>query len=184
VVAFERLIDGLGRGNDAVLVLCRYAVIGLVAVIAVMLAAGVFYRYVLNDALAWSEEAAKYLMVWLTFTGAPIALRHGGHVNIDILLRIVPARVQQVLHLVIFAIVAAVMLILLGYGFKMALLGLRQVASSFHLSMVYMYAAVPVGSLIMLSLSVELMLRAALGLVDPERGVRLDQQALVEEVRQ
>jgi len=71
--------------NYVLLWLCRYALMTVVAVLAVILIAAVFWRYALNNAIPWSEELSKYLMVWLTFLGAPIALRHGSHINIDLL---------------------------------------------------------------------------------------------------
>jgi TRAP-type mannitol/chloroaromatic compound transport system permease small subunit len=63
------------RVNDGLLALCRYLIIAIVAGLAAILISAVFYRYALNNAIAWWEEGSKYLMVWLTFIGAPIALR-------------------------------------------------------------------------------------------------------------
>jgi len=44
----------------------------------------VFSRYVLNHSLFWSEEAARYLLVWLTFLGASIAYRRKAHPGVDL----------------------------------------------------------------------------------------------------
>ncbi len=37
----------------------------------------VFCRYVLNNALPWPDEAARFFMLWLTGLTAPVAMRHG-----------------------------------------------------------------------------------------------------------
>jgi TRAP-type transport system small permease protein len=50
-------------------------------------AAGVFFRYVLNTALPWAEEADRYLFIWLTFVGASITMRYKAHIAVDILVR-------------------------------------------------------------------------------------------------
>lgn len=50
-------------------------------------AAGVFFRYVLDAALPWAEEADRYLFIWLTFVGAAITMRHKAHIAVDILVR-------------------------------------------------------------------------------------------------
>ena len=63
--------------------------------------AGVFWRYVLNDALSWSEETAKFLMVWMVFTASPIGLSFGGHAAIDIFSNILTKRYQNVLFIFI-----------------------------------------------------------------------------------
>ena len=86
--AVDAALAGLTRLNDGLLAVCKHLVIGLVAALAFILIAAVFWRYALNDAISWSEEGSKYLMVWLTFVGAPIALRHGAHVNIDLLVEL------------------------------------------------------------------------------------------------
>jgi len=52
---------------------------------AFLVAAQVFFRYTLNQSLFWSEELARYLLVWLTFMGASSAYRRGMHPGVDIL---------------------------------------------------------------------------------------------------
>ncbi len=52
---------------------------------ALIVALQVFCRYVLNHSLFWSEELARYLLVWLTFLGATAAYYRKIHPGIDIL---------------------------------------------------------------------------------------------------
>ncbi len=47
----------------------------------------VFYRYILNHSLFWSEELARYLLVWLTFIGATVAYRRNMHPGVDFLFK-------------------------------------------------------------------------------------------------
>ncbi|MEO1019753.1 MAG: TRAP transporter small permease, partial [Pseudomonadota bacterium] len=151
--------------------------------IAVILFCAVFWRYVLNDAISWSEEATKYLMVWLTFLGAPIALRHGGHINIDILLKAVPPRATQFLLCVINLLIVATMSIMVWKGYGLAEMGARQVASSFSVSMVWMQSAIPVGSALILMVALEHMLKALYGIAHPEEGLNLE-AAWADEIRE
>ena len=55
------LEHGIGRFNGWALTVARWLAIGLLGVMTAIVLAGVFYRYVLNDAIAWSEEVAKFL---------------------------------------------------------------------------------------------------------------------------
>ena len=53
----------------------------LVLACMVVLFAGVFARYVLHDALAWSDELASILFLWLAMLGSIVALRRGEHMR-------------------------------------------------------------------------------------------------------
>lgn len=46
---------------------------------------GVFTRYVLRDQARWTEELARFLMVWLAFLGAALAYVHRQHLGVDVL---------------------------------------------------------------------------------------------------
>lgn len=181
IAALASLVEKL---NDRLLLVCKWLIIAIVAMLAAILISAVFYRYALNNAIAWSEEGSKYLMVWLTFLGAPIALRHAAHINIDLLVKIFPPRGRQAFYFVINLIIVATMGILLWKGWSFAELGARQVASSFNFSMVWMYVAVPIGSALTCLVAIELSLKALLGIADPAQGIDEDMAALVDEVRE
>ena len=55
------------------------ALMGAMGVIAFM---AVFYRFILHDPITWSEEAARYMMVWVTFLGAGYAMGKGRHIGV------------------------------------------------------------------------------------------------------
>lgn len=59
-----------------------------------------FTRYVLNDSLAWTEEIARYLLMALTFLGAPMAARRGTHIAVSFAAGLLPAAGRRVLRMV------------------------------------------------------------------------------------
>lgn len=64
----------------------------MVAVIALILGAGVLLRYVFNDPLTWAEEFVVTLFVWSVMLGVPSALRARMHIRIDaLILRLGPS---------------------------------------------------------------------------------------------
>jgi len=85
----------------------------LFSTMVVVTAAGVFFRYVLNDALPWAEEADRYLFIWLSFVGASITMRYKAHIAVDLLLRYASPRWRHVLTL----IAQAAVLVFLGVVF-------------------------------------------------------------------
>ncbi len=170
----------LTRFNDQLLLLCKYLLIAIVAVIAIIMVLAVFYRHVLDNSITWAEEGCKYLMVWLALLGAPIALRQAAHINIDLLIQLFPPRGRQAFYLFIHLIIIGTMGILLWQGAVFAQSGARQVASSFNLSMVWMYIAIPIGSILTCLVATDHALKALCGIADPSQGLTEDHTAIVD----
>ena len=76
----------------------------------------VFFRYVLASPLAWSEEAARFCMLWMTGFMAPLAYRRGGFVAIDMMVRALPARAAEILSFVLLIIPLVVLITALPIG--------------------------------------------------------------------
>lgn len=63
--------------------------------IALLVAADIALRNLGILGWPWLNEVTEYLLTISTFLGAPWVLHHGGHVNVDILLRVVPPAVAR-----------------------------------------------------------------------------------------
>ena len=72
------------------------ATIGLGAMSIITIVA-VFFRYVLHSPITWSEEAARYLMIWSTLLGISIATKQKAHLGIDIFVSMAPKKIQRIL---------------------------------------------------------------------------------------
>jgi TRAP-type C4-dicarboxylate transport system permease small subunit len=104
--------------NETLLALGR--AIGIVAVLLMVAAIllQVFYRYALNNALAWPDEAARFCMLWMTGLMAPTAFRRGGFVSIDTLARFLPARVGAALSLVLLVLSLMLLIVAVRIGWS------------------------------------------------------------------
>ncbi|MGI9425589.1 MAG: TRAP transporter small permease, partial [Hyphomicrobiaceae bacterium] len=94
----ERLETLVGQVNHVVLELFKWLLIAILAIMTGIVVTSVFFRYVLNDALPWSEEIAKFFMVWLTFLAAPVGLSRGAHVAIEAVSARLSGRVHHMLQ--------------------------------------------------------------------------------------
>ncbi len=96
--SFSPLGDRIARVSRVVL---EMAGGGLLVVESALVLAGVFFRYVLNSPLYWGEEAARLLLIWLSFIGAALAFERKAHISMDVLVRCLPTAVQQVVEVVV-----------------------------------------------------------------------------------
>jgi len=122
----------------------------LMAGMVVIVSAQVWYRFILNDPLSWSEEASRYLFVWISFMGAAAGVRYQVHLGIDLMEKILPAGSYRVAVIIVNLIIQVFLLMIIYWGFKILGVIQFQESPSMHISMRYPYMAVPVGSIFML----------------------------------
>ncbi|MFZ2042194.1 MAG: TRAP transporter small permease [Desulfobacterales bacterium] len=122
----------------------------LMAAMVGVISAQVWCRFVLNDPLAWSEEAGRYLFVWISFMGAAAGVRYQVHLGIDLLQKFLPDRAYRLGVVLVNLIIQIFLLVIVYWGFKILEIVQFQESASLHISMRYPYLAVPVGGLLML----------------------------------
>jgi TRAP-type transport system small permease protein len=68
----------------------KLAIAICLAVMVFLVFGNVVLRYAFNSGIAMSEELSRWLLVWLTFLGAIVALRQHAHLGVDTLVRALP----------------------------------------------------------------------------------------------
>ncbi|NJB67663.1 TRAP-type C4-dicarboxylate transport system permease small subunit [Desulfobaculum xiamenense] len=141
-----RLVSRLSHALNALaqwaLMLCG---MGMVAVIGLQ----VFFRYVLNDSLFWSEELGRMLLVWLTFLGASVAYRRGAHIGVDILSASLPRTPRRVVGVISHLVCLAFFALVAYHGFRFLDLLKFQSTTSLGVSRQVPFIMVPVGAALM-----------------------------------
>ncbi len=80
------------RGIDRIQRLIEGALFVLMATMVVMVFLNVVLRFIFSTGIPQSEELSRYAFVWLTFLGAVVLVREGGHMGMDsFLVRLSPA---------------------------------------------------------------------------------------------
>lgn len=138
----------------------NWAAVALFSAMVVVTTLGVFFRYVLNNALPWAEEADRYLFIWLSFVGASITMRHKAHIAVDLLVRYIRPNLRGY-----FALLAQFcVLVFLGVVFWASLpvieLTSETRATATDIPMSWVYLAVPTGCILIGVESLRLMARA------------------------
>jgi TRAP-type C4-dicarboxylate transport system permease small subunit len=110
----------------------------------------VFWRYALNAPLIWSEEAARYLFVWVAMVGAGLAMHQGGHYALAAFTMRLPAPVQRLARAVAVVVSAGFLVILLRAGIAETRQAAMQDSSTLPMTMDLAYLAIPIGAGLML----------------------------------
>jgi TRAP-type C4-dicarboxylate transport system permease small subunit len=97
----------------------EYLLIGLVGALAIVVAVEVFFRYVLNSSISWYDEFAGYLLVWVTFWGAVLALDRGRHIGFETLVERFPIPAQKLTMTVVYLLIIIVQTVIVYYGWML-----------------------------------------------------------------
>ena len=150
--------------------ICKIAVISCVLSIALLVSTSIFFRYVLNNSITWSEEVAKYLMVWMVFVGAPVAMVQSRHIAIEMFPNLFRPRIRALIFLIVNLLIVLTMAFWTYRGFTYTVGGMSQVMSSFDkIPLGVVFASIPFGSCIMMIISFQISLNQILVIIDPEK---------------
>lgn len=106
----------------------------------------VFMRYVLNAAPSWSEELARYIMVWAAMLAMGIALRQGRHIGLSSLVERLWGKHTRWALLTADLCTLIFFLVVFVTGISMAIFVLGQRAPSLNITMTIPYVSIPVGA--------------------------------------
>jgi C4-dicarboxylate transporter DctQ subunit len=130
---------------------CKSMLVGLGISMTLLILVQVFFRYVVDQSISWSEEAARYMMIWMGSLGAVVALRQGRHIGVRVLVERLPKKSYEAFVLpLVQLIIGGFLCILFWQGLELAVLNHDQLSPALELPMCFPYAAVPIGALLML----------------------------------
>ena len=125
------------------------AVIATSASMTFILIVQVFLRYVLKTTIPFAAELARYLMVWVVFLAAGLALKEDAHINIKILVDRLPQRARSYFNLAAQILLLIFLVLLIIESIAVLPYQWRQIILSMGVSVFWFYLAIPVGSSIM-----------------------------------
>jgi TRAP-type transport system small permease protein len=135
----------------------RWALIVILAAMAMMVFANVALRFTTDHSILWVEEASRYLMIWLTFLGSGLVLRYGAHIGIDTLQERFPGAAPAV-RVIIFVLLLGFFAAMVWLGVRYSILTSGQTTPVLGIPIGAVYLAMPIGFALMI---VHLLLMAA-----------------------
>ncbi|HBV63357.1 MAG TPA: hypothetical protein DEF45_10090 [Rhodopirellula sp.] len=99
------------------MVICEKTIAGLFLLIIVStMAAQVFARYVCGAPFQWSEEVARFALIWMTFISAAFVMAERRHIAVDMISIRLGDRGKLFIECMSYVVVAATCLLLLIGG--------------------------------------------------------------------
>ena len=141
------IADRASRGINETI---EKAVAFLGIAMTVVVAAQVFSRYALNHSLFWSEELARYLLVWLAILGTSAAFRRNMHPGIDIVAARLSPRPAGLLRMAVLLVCLLFFAILVYYGFAFAHFVRLQITPAMQLPKWLIYSVIPFGGIVLI----------------------------------
>lgn len=129
----------------------RWALIALLAAMAVLVFGNVVSRYLLSFSLIWVEELTRYMMIWVGFLGSGLVLRLGAHIGVDALQDALPRRAAQLVRALIALALGVTFAAMTWLGVRYAVFAWEQETPAMNWSTGAIYLAIPVGSALMLA---------------------------------
>ena len=140
-----RLLRRIEHGLDAIIQPVVFA--GMAALIGVITLQIV--SRVLFTAVGWTEEVARFLLVWITFLAGTLAFQRGRHIAVTVAVNALPGRLRQAARIAALLVVLAFMITLMVIGYRYMQVQSFQKSASLRLSMTYVYAVMPICAAIM-----------------------------------
>ena len=149
---FSKVMDGLEK-------VLRLLIGVAMFVMLIVMTYQVILRYVFNASNIWSEELARYLMCYTVLLGASIAVRKCSHLQVDFMLNLLKPRLRCIAVCICTAAGAVFLGYFLNYGLQLCVSTMNSISSGTGVPMGYVYACLPIGAVLMILASIEVILK-------------------------
>lgn len=139
----ERISDKINRTAEIALLV-------IVSVMAGIVFVEVLFRYFLMLPLFWTEEFARYCLVWSSLLGASVALKRGEHIAVTFLVDRIPGGISTQAAFLVPIVIALFLAVILWGGVHLVIITRHQLSPAMRIPMSWPYLAIPISSLIML----------------------------------
>lgn len=144
------------RAMDKLYLACVILAGTALVLISAVIPWAVFTRYVLNSAASWPEPAAVLLTIVLTFFGAAACYRMGLHMNVGLVVNLLPPPLRRASAVLVELLMGLIALFMLVWGARLCEATWGNTIADFpFLSTGVTYLPIPVGGAILFLFVVE-----------------------------
>ncbi|PPA68482.1 TRAP transporter small permease [Jeotgalibacillus proteolyticus] len=129
----------------------EYFIFGSLLLMVLIVFLNVIGRFIFNFSFSWSEEAARYLMIWATFIAASLGVKKGAHITLDILTIYLPEKMNRIVRAIsyILSMVYCILILFIGIPFIMDMATKGQLSPALQMPIHFVYLSIIVGTVLM-----------------------------------
>ncbi len=142
------MLDYLKKIGNTIDKSVGYVCIIFVATMTISTLTGIFLRYLMSQPLNWTEEFARYAMIWMGILAISMGVKRKTHLGVNYFYDLFPKSLRISLKYIINFLVLGFFIIMAIYGYQMALDGLNQTSPALKIKMFYILMVVPLTSVI------------------------------------
>ncbi|UOE94894.1 TRAP transporter small permease [Alkalihalobacillus sp. LMS39] len=131
----------------------------------------VISREIMGSSFPWTEEAARYLMFWVTFLGASFAFQYGAHIGIEFFKMKCPPMLQKVFEIAALLCGTTFFLFMIVQGYAFAERSMVQTSAALNLPMGYVYMVIPISGFLMLLNAIDVTIQSLKGNELEQKGL-------------
>lgn len=120
------------------------ALAGMITVITLQIVSRVFFT-----AVSWSEELARFLLVWASFLGAAMAWQRGRHIAVGFVVDWLPGRLRLLVKALAIMVSVVFFALIVYFGIRFMQIQSFQVSASLRIPIRYVFAVIPAASAVM-----------------------------------
>ncbi|MDH4617466.1 TRAP transporter small permease [Brevibacillus sp. AY1] len=128
----------------------RYFVNTIMGVMVVAVFLQVLFRFFLDQPLAWTEELARYLLVWLTFLGSAYAMSIKAHIGTEYIQKFLSPMANKIVLSVAALLSILFFAVMIYQGYLLSVRSMTQTSPSLLVPMGYIYMVIPISGVLLI----------------------------------
>jgi len=141
--------DYLKALSDRLDNIARFSIWILMTVMVIVVIFGVLNRFLFKFSISWTEEVARYSLIWITILGSGCAMKSGGHIGITLFMNRA-GKLKKIFFLIGNVLILLFLAVTVIYGIKLCISQYGQISPALRISMSYPFFGIPLGCSIMI----------------------------------
>lgn len=149
---YSKFLDKLESVEKFVLAVSSFAMVVIITYQVVL-------RYCFNASNSWSEELTRYIFIYDVMIAAAMAVRKNSHLQVDVFINLMKPKMKAIFTIIATAIGVVFLVYLFMYTLTLCQASAVNISPGTGVSMAVAYAAMPIGAVLMILTSIEVILK-------------------------